>query len=77
MQLQGMDQNSFFLDPIICEAMPMPTIRTAFLAMVSHQKLPIPTFKGYVNNISLCEACFLRLKFPMTKKFLNDMRYFI
>ena len=37
------------------------------------QKLPKPSFKSYVNNISLCQACFLKLKFPCLKfsKFLS------
>ena len=70
MRLRGMDQNSFFLDAIHREAIkvgPMPTIKTAFLVMALHQKLPKPSFKSYVNNISLCQACFLKLKFPCLK----------
>ena len=27
------------------------------------------SFKSYVNNISLCQACFLKLKFPCLKIF--------
>ena len=71
MRLQGMDQNSFFVDAINCEAIkvkPMSTIKTAFLVMVLHQKLPRRSFKSYVNNISLCQADFLKLKFPWLKK---------
>ena len=70
MRLRGMDQNSFFLDDIDHEAIkvePTPTIKTAFLVMALHQKLPRPSFKGYVNNISLCQAYFLKLKFPWLK----------
>ena len=66
MRLQGMDQNSFVLDAINHEAIkvgPTPTIKTAFLVMALHQKLPRPSFKSYVNNISICEACFLKLTF--------------
>ena len=50
---------------------PTSTIRTVFLAMASHQKLPRPSFKSYVNNISLCEVCFLKLKFPLAENFLS------
>ena len=48
MQLQGMYQNSIFLDAINHEAIKvrmMPTIRTAFLVTVSCQKLPRPSLK--------------------------------
>ena len=45
----------------------MPTIKTAFLVMESRQKLPRPSSKSYVNNISFCEAYFLKLKFPLTE----------
>ena len=72
MRLQDMDQNSFFLDGIDCEAIkvgPTPTIKTAFLAMALCQKLARPSFKRYVNNISLCQAYFLKLKFPWLKIF--------
>ena len=57
MQLWDMDQNSFFLDTIDHEAIkvkPMPTIKIAFRVMALRQKLPRPSFKSYVNNISLC-----------------------
>ena len=48
MWLQGMDQNSFFLDAIDREAIkvgpsmvgPTPTIKTAFQVMALCQKLP-------------------------------------
>ena len=66
-----MDQNSF-LDAIDREAIkvrPMPTIKTAFVVTALRQKLPKPSFKSYVNNISLCQACFLKLKFPWLKIF--------
>ena len=49
MQLQGMDQNNFFLDTINREAIkvgPTPTIKTAFLVMELRQKLPKPSFKS-------------------------------
>ena len=72
MQLQGMDLNSFFLDAINCEAikvMLMPTIKTAFLVMALCQKLPGPSYKSNVNNISHCQTCFLKLKFPWLKIF--------
>ena len=64
--IQGMDQNSFFLDGINHEAIklgPSPTIKIAFLVMALCQKLPRPSFKSYVNNITLCQDCFLKLKF--------------
>ena len=32
-------------------------------------KLPRPSFKSYINNISLCQVCFLKLKFPWLKIF--------
>ena len=73
MQVQGMDRYRFFLDAIDCEAIKigsMAIIRTAFLVMETHQKLSRPSFKNYVN-ISLCEACFLKLKFPWRKNFLS------
>ena len=44
-------------------------IKTAFLVMALHQKLSRPSFKGYVNNISLCQAYFLKLKIPWLKIF--------
>ena len=72
MQLRDMDQNSFFLDAINRKAIkvrPTPTIKTAFLVMALRQTLPKPSFKSYVNNISLCQACFLKLKFPCLKIF--------
>ena len=72
MRLRSMDQNSFFVDAISPEAIkvgPTPTIKTAFLVMALHQKLPRPSFNSYVNNISLCQACFLKLKFPWLKIF--------
>ena len=50
----------------------MPIIRTSYLVMTSHQKLPRPSFKSYVNNISLCEACFFKLKFPLAENFLSS-----
>ena len=67
-----MAQSSFFLDAIDREAIkvgPTPTIKTAFLVMALRQKLPEPSFKSYVNNISLCQAYFLKLKFPWLKIF--------
>ena len=57
------NQNSFFLDAINHEAIKvgsMPTIKTTFLVMALCQKLPRPSFKSYVNNISLCQTCFLK-----------------
>ena len=45
----------------------MPTIKTAILVMAICQKLPRPSFESHVNNISLCQACFLKLKFPWLK----------
>ena len=72
MRLQGMDLNSFFLDAIDREAIKVeltPTIKTAFLAMALRQKLPRPSYKSNVNNISHCQACFLKLKFPWLKIF--------
>ena len=72
MRLRGMDHNSFFLDAIDREAIkvgPTPTIKTAFLVMALRQKLPKTSFKGYVNNISLYQACYLKLKFPWLKIF--------
>ena len=44
-------------------------IKTAFLVMALHQKLPRPSFKSYINNISLCQAYFLKLKIPWLKIF--------
>ena len=72
MRLQGMDQNNFFLDAINHKAIkvrPTPTFKTAFLVMALCQKLSRPSFKSYVNNIWLCQACFLKLKFPWLKIF--------
>ena len=72
MRLQGMDQNSFILDAISRKAKKVgltPTITTAFLVMALLQKLPRPFFKSYVNNILLCEVCFLKLKFLRLKIF--------
>ena len=72
MRLQGMDQNSFFLDAIDREAIKMratPTLKTACLIMALHQKLPRPSFKSYINNISLCQVCLLKLEFPWLKIF--------
>ena len=72
MRLQGMDQNSFFLDAIdheVIKVRPTPTIKTAFLVMALCQKLPRPSFKSYVDNMSLFQACFLKLKFPWLKIF--------
>ena len=67
-----MDLNSFFLDAIDCEAIKvvlMLTSKTVFLAMVLRQKLPRPSYKSNVNNISHCQACLLKLKFPWLKIF--------
>ena len=67
MQLQIMDLNNFFLDAIDHKAIKVvltPTIKTAFLVMASRQKLHRPSYKSNVNNISHCQACFLKLKFP-------------
>ena len=47
----------------------MPTIKTAFLIIALCQNLPRPSFKSNVNNISHCQACFLKLKFPWLKIF--------
>ena len=73
MRLLGMDLNSFFLDAINHEAIkvtPMPTIKNDFLVMALRQKLPyVPSYKSNVNNISHCQACFLKLKFPWQKIF--------
>ena len=72
MRLWGMDQNSYFLDAIDREAVKVgstPTIKTAFLVMALRQKLLKPSFKSYVNKVSLCQACFLKLKFPCLKIF--------
>ena len=74
MRLWGMDQNSFFLDAIDCEAIkvgPIPTIKTAFLVMALRQKLPKPSFKSYVNNVSLCQALFLEVEISMPENFLS------
>ena len=63
-----MAQNSFIQNAIDCEAIkirPTSTIITAFLVMPSRQKL------CYVNNTSLCEVCFLKLKFPWAENFLS------
>ena len=70
MRLQNMDLNSFFLNAIDCEAIkvaPTPTSKTVFLAMALRQKLPRPSYKSNVNNISHCQAYFLKLKFPWQK----------
>jgi len=40
---------------LITKQQPMPT------------KLPRPSYKSYVNNISLFEACFSKLKFQLSK----------
>ena len=72
MRLQGMDLNSFFVDAINREAikvMPTPTYKTAFLAMALRQKLSRRSYKSNVNNISHCQAYFLKLKFPWLKIF--------
>ena len=72
MRLQGMDLSSFVLNTIDYEAIevaPMPTIKTAFIVMALCQKLPRPSYKINVNNISHCQACFLKLKFPWQKIF--------
>ena len=63
MRLQGMDQNSFFLDAIDREAIkcgPTLTLKTACLIMALRQKLPRPSFKNYINNISLCQVYLLK-----------------
>ena len=72
MRLQGMDLNSFFLDAINHKAIKVeqtPTIKTAFLVMALCQNLPRLFNKSYVNTISLCQACVLKLKFPWLKIF--------
>ena len=72
MRLQGMDQNSFFLEAIDHETIKvrlMPTIKIVFLVMALCQKLPKTSFKSYVSNASLCQAYFLKLKFPWLKIF--------
>ena len=66
MQVQGMDQNSFFIDPEAIKIRPTPTIRTAFLVMKSCQKLPRPSSKSYVYNMSLCEAYFLEVEISIS-----------
>ena len=45
--------------------------------MALHQKLPRPSYKSNVNNISHCQACFLKLKFPWLKNFqvFRPLRY--
>ena len=48
---------------------PTPTLKTACLIMALRQKLPRPSFKSYINNISLCQVCLLKLKFPWLKIF--------
>ena len=61
MQLQDMDQNSFFLDAIDCKAIkvgPTPTIKTAFLAMALCQKLPL-------------SSRFLEVEISMAENFLS------
>ena len=35
-------------------------------------KLPRPSYKSYVNNISLFEACFLKLKFRLSENILSS-----
>ena len=60
MRLQGMDLNSYVLDAINREAIKVeqtPTIKTVFLVMALRQKLPRPSYKSNVNNISHCQAC--------------------
>ena len=57
MRLQGMNLNSFFHNTIDCEAIkvgPTLTIKTAFLVLALHQKLPRPSYKSNINNISYC-----------------------
>ena len=76
MLTQDMAQNSFIQDAINHEAIKVEltaTITTAFLEMASYQKLLTPSFKSYVNNISLCEAYFLKLKFSLAKNFLSSL----
>ena len=71
-RLGAMDQNSFFLDNIHRKAIkvrPTPNIKTTILVMALRQILPKPSFKSYVNNFSLCQACFLKLKFSCVKIF--------
>ena len=66
-----MDLNSFFLDVINHEAIKvtlMPTIKTAFLVMVLCQKLPRPSYKNNVNNISHCQA-FLEIEIFLAENF--------
>ena len=48
---------------------PISIIRTTFLVMASDHKLPRPSFKSYVSNISLCEACFLKVEISIGRKF--------
>ena len=66
MQLQDMDLTCDFE---AIKVAPMPTIQAAFLVMALHRKLPRPAYKSYVNDISLCQACFLKLKFSWLKIF--------
>ena len=70
-----MDLNSFFLNAINREAIKvalMPAIKTAFLAMALCQKLPRSSYKSNVNNISHCQACFLKLiEIFMAENFLS------
>ena len=56
MKIQDIAQNNFIQDAINHEAIKvglMPIIRTSYLGMASHQKLPRPSFKSYVNYIYL------------------------
>ena len=75
MHLQGVDQNRFSVDTIYHEAIkvrPTSTIKTAFLIIALCQKLPRPSFKSNVDNISHCQAyVFLEVEISMAKNFLS------
>ena len=55
---QSMDQNSFFLDAIDQEAINNQADTHHQNCLPSNDIMPKSTFKSYVNNISLCKACF-------------------
>ena len=74
MRLKEMDQNSFFLDAIYHEAIKVElksTIKTTFLVIALCQKLPRYSFKSCVDNISLCQACFLEVEISTAENFLR------
>ena len=69
MRLQGMDQNSFFLDAIDREAIKMWANSHLQNCLSNNGITPKTSFKSYFNNISLCQVYFLKLKFPWLKIF--------